>query len=510
MKLLIVILAYNAERHIEGVFENIPPSYINSDDTQILLIDDASQDRTVEVAHAYIARTGLTNARVFKNVVNQGYGGNQKVGYTYAIREGFDVVAMLRGDNEYSARALPELFSPFRENSGVGCVLGVRFGKHHPALRGGMPAYRYVGSWILTALQNRLAGVQFGDWHTGYRAYSTRALSRIGFALNTNDLHFDTEILLQLIDDEARFVEVNIPTQYRDEISHVNRLRYAKNVIKASTKFWLQKVHLFYDVRFHPEVLFNRPTDASVHPVYEAKLELRTPHSIVCRDPGLVYEGANVLDVGCSTGYVAAELVRQRRCRVTGVDMLPPSKVSSNMRRYEQIDLEVEEERLIDLVREGNFDVILMLDILEHLAAPERFLLKLSSLPYGRVPRFVCSTANVAFVVVRVMLLLGHFNYGQRGILDVTHKRLFSVHTFRNLLEQTGFLVQREIFIPFPFRSLGISARWAAFLERVNMLLIKVRPRLFAYQIMFEARPLTTPAATLDETIKAASHAALP
>ena len=121
----------------------------------------------------------------------------------------------------------------------------------------------------------------------------------------------------------------------------------------------------------------------------------------------------------------------------------------------------------------------------------------------------MCSTANVAFVVVRIILLLGHFNYGQRGILDVTHKRLFSVHTFRNLLEQTGFLVQREIFIPFPFRSLGISARWAAFLERMNMLLIKVRPRLFAYQIMLEARPLTTPEATLEETIKTASYAAL-
>ena len=187
--------------------------------------------------------------------------------------------------------------------------------------------------------------------------------------------------------------------------------------------------------------------------------------------------------------------------------MLPPPKVSGSMLRYEQINLETEDERLIALVREGNFDVILMLDVLEHLSGPERFLLQLSSLPYKHVPRFVCSTANVSFVVVRLMLLLGHFNYGQRGILDVTHKRLFSVHTFRNLLEQTGFLVQREILIPFPFRTLGFSARVARLLERANTLFIRIRPRLFAYQIMLEALPLTTPAATLEETIKSESNA---
>lgn len=182
--------------------------------------------------------------------------------------------------------------------------------------------------------------------------------------------------------------------------------------------------------------------------------------------------------------------------------MLPPSKVSANMFRYEQINMETEDERLVALVAEGNFDVILMLDVLEHLSVPERCLLQLSSLPHKHPPRFVFSTGNVAFFVVRLMLLLGHFNYGQRGILDVTHKRLFSVHTFRNLLEQTGFLVRREILIPFPFASLGFSARTAAVLERINMILIRLRPRLFAYQVVLEALPLTTPAAVLRETIK--------
>ena len=188
--------------------------------------------------------------------------------------------------------------------------------------------------------------------------------------------------------------------------------------------------------------------------------------------------------------------------------MLPASVVSAHTFRYHEIDLEREEHRLIELVRESNFDVILMLDIVEHLSVPERCLLRLSSLPYRQSPRFVFSTANVGFFVVRLMLLLGHFNYGQKGILDVTHKRLFSVHTFHNLLEQTGFLIQREIFIPFPFRNLGFSETISRFLEKINMLLISLLPRLFSYQILLEARPLTTPTAVLEQTIRSEAYVA--
>ncbi|HEX4998730.1 MAG TPA: bifunctional glycosyltransferase/class I SAM-dependent methyltransferase [Terriglobia bacterium] len=507
MKVLIFILSYNAERHIRSVFDDIPDTYRNNPDVEILLIDDASKDATVDVARAHINQIGLTNARVMKNAHNQGYGGNQKVGYTYAIRQGFDVVVMLHGDNQYTPKALPELLTPFETDLQVGCVLGVRFGRRYSPLRGGMPLYKYVGNRILTTLQNRLAGVQLSEWHTGYRAYSTRALSTLGFALNTNDFHFDTEILLQLVQNRIKIVEINVPTHYGGEICHVNGMRYAKNVMKGTFKFFLQKYHLFYDVRFHPEVVYENWAGEGGAGGYEQKLDSCSPHSLVCRDPDLIPEGSEVLDIGCSSGYVGRELHRRRNCRVTGVDVLPPYEVTAELERYAQIDLEKEEHRLISLIEDGDFDAILMLDVVEHLSQPERLLLRLSSIPYGRTPRFVFSTGNVGFFVVRLMLLLGHFNYGQRGILDVTHRRLFSAHTFRSLMEQTGFLVRRQIYIPFPFQALGFSGRLAKFLESVNMALIRLRPRLFAYQMLLETVPLVTPAAVLDETVKSQAEA---
>jgi glycosyltransferase involved in cell wall biosynthesis len=502
MRLLILILTCNAERHIEQALEDIPSEFRNASDVQILLIDDASSDATIEVARAYATRTGLRNIRLLKNQINQGYGGNQKVGYTYAIRERFDVVVMLHGDDRHTPKMLPQLLDPFAKDPQVGCVLGVRSGQRHSLLEGGMALYESIGNRILSAAQNRLAGVRLRAWQTGYRAYSARALSRIAFSLDTHDFHFDTEILLQLIQSGAKIVEVDLPTRHGSEVSHVGGLRYAKNALKASFKFMLQKHHLFYDVRFHPEIAMESVAGELRDPVYREKLDSLSPHSAVCSAESFVPNGSTVLDVGSASGYVAEELTRRKSCRVTGVDLLPASQVSSRIFRYEQIDLETEGERLSALIEEEDFDVILMLDLIEHVAAPERFLLHLSSLPYRRAPKFIFSTGNVGFVVIRLMLLLGHFNYGRKGILDVTHKRLFSVHTFKNLLEQTGFVTQRETYFPFPFRALGFSARLARLLEKVNVLLIRIRPRLFSYQVMLEAIPLTTPKATLEESLR--------
>src|SRR5690348_8703945 len=112
MRLLIFILSYNAEKTIEKVLAETPSEHKNNSDVQILLIDDASVDRTVEVANAYVQSHGLNNIQVLKNRRNQGYGGNQKVGYRYAIQQGFDAVAMVHGDAQYTPKVLPQLFEP--------------------------------------------------------------------------------------------------------------------------------------------------------------------------------------------------------------------------------------------------------------------------------------------------------------------------------------------------------------------------------------------------------------
>ncbi len=151
---------------------------------------------------------------VLRNELNQGYGGNQKIGYTFAIERGFDVVVLLHGDGQYAPEEMPRLLEPLQEGR-ADAVFGSRMMTTFGALRGGMPLYKYVGNRLLTTVQNALLRTRLSEFHSGYRAYAVPALRRIRFPLNSNDFHFDTEIIIQLLNVGQRIVEVPIPTLLR-------------------------------------------------------------------------------------------------------------------------------------------------------------------------------------------------------------------------------------------------------------------------------------------------------
>ena len=111
-RVLIFIVAYNAEKTIDSVLDRIPEE-LRTKDVEVLIIDDSSKDSTFatglkrETPHADFKIT------ILRNPENQGYGGNQKLGYRYAIDHGFDVVALLHGDGQYAPEKLPALLEPF-------------------------------------------------------------------------------------------------------------------------------------------------------------------------------------------------------------------------------------------------------------------------------------------------------------------------------------------------------------------------------------------------------------
>ena len=142
-----------------------------------------------------------------------GLWGNQKLGYHYAIKHGFDVVVLLHGDGQYAPERLPEMLQPILDNQ-ADVVFGSRMLNKADALRGGMPVYKWVGNQILTFLQNRMLKTKFAEFHTGYRAYSVPALASIPFQFNSNYFDFDTDIIIQMVDTEKRIVEIPIPTYY--------------------------------------------------------------------------------------------------------------------------------------------------------------------------------------------------------------------------------------------------------------------------------------------------------
>lgn len=233
------IIAYNAVNHLNKTIARIPKE-VYDEVEEIFVVDDCSSDNSYYAALGYKAQHGIDKLTVHRNEKNQGYGGNQKVGYQYAIDRGLDIVALIHGDGQYAPEALPSLLEPLVAGE-ADMVFGSRMSKPFEALKGGMPLYKFAGNRILTTIQNRLSGLQLSEYHSGYRLYSTSALQQLPFESFTNTWHFDTQIILAMAERNLRIVERPIPTYYGDEICHVNGIPYAMHCLLTSFQFYRNK-----------------------------------------------------------------------------------------------------------------------------------------------------------------------------------------------------------------------------------------------------------------------------
>src|SRR5262249_9294312 len=335
-RILVFIVAYNAERTLESGIRRIPPS-LAAHDSHILVIDDSSRDRTFERARALADAPFPMTA--LSNPVNQGYGGNQKIGFHYAVKEGFDAVALLHGDGQYAPECLPELFAPVLAGE-ADAVFGSRMMTPGGARRGGMPFYKRIGNRVLTTVQNRILPTSLSEFHTGYRVYSVKALGRIPFERNTNDFHFDTEIIIQLLRAGCRITEVPIPTHYGDEVCHVDGIAYALNVLRATIISRVQDLGVLYERKY------DVAQGVDLHDLYRATWGFESPQTLAL---GRVRAGGKVLAVGRASAHIAPAL-RNKGCEVT------------------LLDADVDEGLP---VAAGAFDYVLLLDVIEHARSPE-------------------------------------------------------------------------------------------------------------------------------------------
>jgi glycosyltransferase involved in cell wall biosynthesis len=213
MKVVAVLPAYNAEKTLEATVADIPEGAVD----EIILVDDASRDRTVEVAQ----RLGLT---VIRHEVNRGYGGNQKTCYRTALEHGADIVVMIHPDYQYDSRLTPHI-AAFLRDGYHDVMLGSRIRTRREALAGGMPPYKYVANRLLTFTQNILTGMNLSEWHTGFRAYTRQVLETIPWETNSDDFVFDSQMLVQCVAFRFRIGEIPVPVRYHDTASSINLRR---------------------------------------------------------------------------------------------------------------------------------------------------------------------------------------------------------------------------------------------------------------------------------------------
>ena len=236
-KILIFIPAYNVEKKISTVLKRIPESIFKDNIIKILIIEDFSKDNTLQVIEKYID-DNIKNDLIYlvKNKKNNGYGGVQKIAFRYALENNFDFIIMLHGDGQYSPEKLPDFIYNLKNNE-ADAIFGSRLIYPKDALKGGMPLYKFIGNRVLTIIQNFILKTKMSEFHSGYRSYKVNSLKKINFEKNTNDFHFDTEIIIQFIKSKLIIKEIPMPTFYGDEVSHLRSIPYGLNVIISTIKY---------------------------------------------------------------------------------------------------------------------------------------------------------------------------------------------------------------------------------------------------------------------------------
>lgn len=209
LRVIVIMPAYNAEKTLEKTYLDIPKDKVD----EIILGDDCSKDRTVEIAESL-------GIEVLKTPCNLGYGGNQKMLYREALKRGADVIVMLHPDWQYDATKITELIEPILRGE-KDVMLGSRI-LGGGTLAGGMPLYKYISNRFLTWVENLILGLNLSEYHTGFRAFSRKVLESIPYENNSNDFVFDSEVLAQISARKFRVGEIPVPCRYFPEASEIS------------------------------------------------------------------------------------------------------------------------------------------------------------------------------------------------------------------------------------------------------------------------------------------------
>jgi glycosyltransferase involved in cell wall biosynthesis len=244
-KVVVVMPALNAARTLERTVEAIPLEWVD----EIVLVDDASSDETVELARSL-------PVHVVWHPHNAGYGANQKTCYLEALQRDADAIVMLHPDGQYEPQLIGSLVEPILAGR-ADLVLGSRLALPGMARANGMPLWKYVVNRALTAVENRVMGTELSEAHTGYRAYSRRLLLTVPFLRNSADFAFDSELLMQASHFGMRIQEVPARGRYFEDASSVG---VGSGIVYGLKTLWIAIRLALHRARIVPSRKFKPPT----------------------------------------------------------------------------------------------------------------------------------------------------------------------------------------------------------------------------------------------------------
>lgn len=234
-KIIVVMPAYNAEKTVRATYNDLPKDLIS----EVILVDDASSDETINKAK----ELGIS---VYRHEKNRGYGGNQKTCYDEALKRNPDIVVMVHPDYQYDAKLVGVLCEAI-VNGRADIMLGSRIQTRDQVLAGGMPLWKYFANRFLTLFENLAMGLNLSEYHTGYRAFSSRVLKTVPYHKFSEDFVFDQQILISALSYKFNISEIPVPCKYFKDASSINFVRstrYGFSTLLTVVSFLLNQMKL--------------------------------------------------------------------------------------------------------------------------------------------------------------------------------------------------------------------------------------------------------------------------
>lgn len=219
---------------------------------------------------------------------------------------------------------------------------------------------------------------------------------------------------------------------------------------------------------------------------YRAKLDPWSSHSIIKSWLSKYPPGTRILEVGTATGTLG------RMCTQFGFvwrGLEPNHQWIAIARPYYHDLLACSLEKAPDNFLSRN-DIVICADVLEHLALPTKELERLVCLQDSPT-KFIISVPNVANIWIRVNLMVGRFEYTERGILDNTHLRFFTFRSLIDMLHVVGLQINKLSTSPIPLNLINPlfeNTSWGRFTHRSLAWFTSIFPTLLGYQFVVEAK----------------------
>lgn len=235
-KIAVAMPAYYAEKTVERTFEGIPKDQVDD----IILIDDASKDKTVEVARRL-------DLHLIVNPTNLGFGGNHKRCFEVALNRGADIVVILHPDFQYPSNLVLEMARPIASGE-CDVVYGSRFLGRNP-FDDGMPMATFLANRLSTYMQNFLTGHWLSERHSGYCAFSKEALMTLPLSETSDDFLFNNQIMLQLHFFKLRLKEIASSCAYHEDSSSIGAsrtLKFSCGAVVNVLQYIFEKMHVMH------------------------------------------------------------------------------------------------------------------------------------------------------------------------------------------------------------------------------------------------------------------------